>query len=179
MYKTTSERQSCLERVASHSTKGRGGGLVTVLPPRARPEEAVYRDAYEQYGAACKQRKALEDEIVAVNVALRNPELSGHDVGRLKTRREELVEAISLVENHLKKLKWAAWKAANDSWTATFHEIAEAMLTPELFMQVEEATIVAMGRHRNSPGVERKGRIRDRKIQGGLPESRQASDDGR
>jgi hypothetical protein len=133
MFKSSSESQNYLRRVASHSTKGSPSGRVVVLPPAARPQEFLYASLKDQI-ANTKVRLCEVDRAIAKG--------SNYEEITLLRKQRDSIKSTEA------KLRIAATNAGQKSYDRVFREVAELLLTRELFKSIDMETEGLMGRRR-------------------------------
>lgn len=148
MFKSTSERASFKERVASHSTKGFANGRVDVLPPQARELEVVYSGLVEQYKVADQQVALAEKELKRVDDALRLT-MPRPLYEKFISERVALIRKVSVLRTELGTLRNVVRAAGEKAYTECFYYLAERRLAKELFRSVDEEVMCIMGRPRH------------------------------
>lgn len=148
MFKTTSEKQSFQQRVASHSTKGFANGRVEVLPPEAQTLEIVYSDMKEQFDVSLAQWRETQAEIEDVKFRLHGMK-PGREADTLKERLRTLGFKLNAINTAMGEHRKLARDAGERAFSTCFMFIAERTLPKEVFKRIDIETEQMMGRRRH------------------------------
>jgi hypothetical protein len=145
MYRKASEQQSFLKRVASHSTKPFATGRVDILPPGARPKEAIYQRAKAQWESAKESLARIEVEQREITERLKTT-LPHKEFQQLEERRRSLGAIRVEMQNTLAEHRSIARAAGREAWGEAFRDMAWLMLPRDTCSEIEEAVRQCIGR---------------------------------
>lgn len=138
MFGNSSDRQSYLKRVASHSTKGHANGRIDVLPPCAREREQVYVSTKEQW-----------ENIEAVALRLKS-EMNDILAAKGDTRRvNDIQKQLHALADTRARLAETARAVGYEAYGWAFMCVAELRLSKEMFRMIDEEVELLIGRRRS------------------------------
>jgi hypothetical protein len=145
MYKTTSDRTTYLERVASHSTKEHATGRIDNIPSWAKEPEEYYLSLRERVDSLTIQRDKAVAKMTAINQRLLK--MLPHDEYRLLINQRGVASDYAKhFDSELREFREMLRAAAANSWSLVFYHCARMLLTDDEFMTITKETDSVLGR---------------------------------